>query len=277
MGGGYAGLIPFERNGETGYLAHTWKNPGAGEAGKAQIEGQGRAGAAMDWMRQMMPELFSGMGGGPGGGIGASGMASLLRGGGQASTQPTGLPAGYEAKPTESPAAYNEEAVATPGGGNVASVVAASKPQIQEQMQRYMAEAAAKLGGLGALRGSGYAKELGKAGRKATSDIGSIIANTTFKAAESDAARKHQGQQNKLQRLLQGWQTKGGWDQAANQAEAGRDFDSWRTSSGYEQERNQRDADRGLQAQQQADRARQQWSAQSWPMIIQMMQSAMGA
>jgi len=230
---------------------------GGGAGGEISLQDAlGNKEMLLDWLQQQMkkrPELFGGM---LGDGMGAMGAS---RGG--RTTEPTGFPGAFVAPEGTMPEAFDAQPGAVKGGGSVGSVVAASRPLMEESVNRAMALAAQKAGAGGKLHSGGYIKELGGAARGGAMDLNKIIADATFKAAESDANRRAAAEQAFQNRRLSSWGRMGDWQNQANEL--------WRTQGGWEQEATQRDADRNLAAQ-------SQFNARYWPMIQGLMSSVMG-
>jgi len=238
---------------------------GGGAGGEISLQDAlGNKEMMLDWLQQQMkkrPELFGGM---LGDGMGAMGAS---RGG--RTTEPTGFPKAFVAPEGTIPEAFDAQPGAVKGGGSVGSVVAASRPLMEEAVNRATALAAQKAFAGGKGRSGGYMKELGNAARKGALDYNNIIANTVFKAAEGDASRRAAAEQALQNRRLQSWGRMGDWQNQANELAKQQAFNAWRTQGGWEQEATQRDADRNLAAQ-------SQFNARYWPMIQGLMSSVMG-
>lgn len=91
------------------------------------------------------------------------------------------------------------------------TVIRSAQPRLTEEMNRSMASAAQRLGNTGALMGSGYTKELGKAARKSTSDLAEIMNKYLYESSENAASREQEARQAALDRSLSAWGTRGGW------------------------------------------------------------------
>jgi hypothetical protein len=111
---------------------------------------------------------------------------------------------------------------------NPEEAIRSQRPRIIEEMQRNMASAAQRLGQAGVPTSSGgYATKLGQASRKATSDIGEIIARHTLRAREQEAQREFEGDQARRQRQYGAWGTEGGWEMGAGQNDLERALRAW--------------------------------------------------
>ena len=133
--------------------------------------------------------------------------------------------AGWKSKygnESEVPAAWSPDDASVPTSSiDPMAVIRSAKPRLEEEMNRSFGSAAQRLGNMGALMSSGYAKELGKGARKASSDLGELTMNTLFQAGENQAQREAAARQAALDRSLSAWGTHGGW-----QMDQGRQWES---------------------------------------------------
>ena len=108
-----------------------------------------------------------------------------------------------------------ENSGVTEGEIDPMAVIKAAEPGIMEKMNRAMASGAARIGQTGAMMGSGYAKEIGKAARNASNDIASKTLDTLFQSSENQANRQQEANQNMYDRSLNSWQNMGNWGKDA--------------------------------------------------------------
>lgn len=117
-------------------------------------------------------------------------------------------------------------------------VIRAQEPRIQEALNKYAAQAAARLGQMGAHTGSGYAKTLGEQARRGTQDIAEITSKYKYQAAE-----------NAAQRALDAWRQKGGWEFAGDQGDLARSLQEHGMSGDWMMEKQRLERGRESQLQ----------------------------
>lgn len=156
--------------------------------------------------------------------------------------------------------AWQAPASTTPDTGfDVSAAMDAMMPLLNERFGENMGAAAQMAGNAGALQSTDYVGALGQAQRGRDADLAGMAYDYQFRAAESDAQRRMEAEQARLNRDLSSWGTHGGWGQAG----LDRDYDAWARGNQWNMDQWQ-----GMQNQ-----YGQNWNQQmdQWRMMMEMM------
>lgn len=171
-------------------------------------------------------------------------------------------------------AAWNPNLVDSGQITDTTDVINSFKPQFEEQIGQGFADAGARMGKSGFAASTPYANELGQVERSALDDLSNVSHQYLYNAAESQANRDLQAQQQNSAQDLAAWQTQSGYGHQGQMADQDRDLAAWQGGQqmglGAWQAGQQNDLGWG-QLDMQAQLANQQQQSQQQQLMMQLM------